>query len=1442
MSKAKTLLKLSALSLAVGLYGCTGSDSGGDTTLTCTAPEVLNSAGTACVADESLIEARADQAVIYYKREDGVYSDWGLHLWDDAGTDNLAEGVGTDWANPMMPTGTHPLYGAYWVIDLNSETWEAFKFIVRDLDGAKDIGGADLTFSNALYGNDVFLFQGVAELFADALTEIPVVLSGASAHFISYSELDEGAHIVYDSRSPLNTVELWYSGTGSLAFDTETLTVSGGEIIELSVEAMTEAQKEAYPHLATLSGYYLENESIEGVKDLLTGQLWIVESKADTNEIIKLTRVQTAPVIDNLFYDAAKDVELGAIVDGANTTFNLWAPTAQAVSVNLYDDEKTLLSTHELTKNYDSGVWSVEDVNAPHGTYYRYDMEVFHYVTEDVESYEVTDPYSLSLSTNSQYSQVVDFNDASFAVTGTGWTWGDIGYNMPESPEDLMIYETHVRDLSIWDTNKTNPEHDGTYLALTDFTRESMTHLNALKAAGLQGIQFLPVFDIATIDEDAANRVDVFDDIADYCAISTAAAAKAAELEVDCESGQTIEQVLASFDASSSDAQDFYQYLRPKDSFNWGYDPFHYTVPEGSYSTNPEGTTRITEFRQMVGELKHQDFTVIMDVVYNHTNASGLNEKSVLDKVVPGYYHRRDTKSGVVIQDSCCPDTATEHKMMAKLMTDSLVTWARDYKIDGFRFDLMGLQTKAAMEAALVAVKEVNPDAYFYGEGWNYGAAGDNKRGENGSQANMAGTGIGTFTDRLRDAVRGGGPFDNMDGAEKSLRRNQGLSTSAVPNELNLVGSPDPDADEVATDNGLTPDEELAANILKNADMVRLGLAANLKSFAFTASNDNLTTGAQLMYGDSAAGYAEDPQEIINYVSKHDNQTLWDIIAYKADDNVSSVDRAKMQSIAVATSAFAQGIPFFHMGVDLLRSKSMERDSYDSGDWYNKVDFADGAASQWNVGLPREDKDGSNWDFIKEVTANDNAEPSETDIAWMRESFVDILTMRSGSPLFRLTTGDEVKNRVAFHNTGSEQVAGVIAMSIDDGVNAGEDLDPTVDALLVMFNYTDEAQTLTVPAAEGLTFAVRGETNGESASVTGNEFTVPALSYAVFEIAQGAEQGAGVPAGDAPTFGSSTIYAVGDFSGWKHVYDGYYAGENVYKFAMEFKEADTFAFRFADSGWGNSTNADSFTDGAESAFTLTASGDNDNNFSVTVLEAEIGEYLITLDLSEDIPEVTFTAQDFSLANDIYVRGSITDAAWAPVAAGLFEYDGAGQYSVWIDATAGSYAFKVADSAWTAGTNFGAGSVNTVTIGEALPMDGSGDINITIPTDGYYQFVVDTMKSKATPELTVKADTPTLGDMFVRGDMNGWGETDQLTYDGLGMYSATITLAAQSYRFKFANSGWGTQVGFSQATIDDTSITMTAGDDNGLVVDIAAAGDYVFSLDANTSTVSVVAAP
>ncbi|HVL53565.1 MAG TPA: pullulanase-type alpha-1,6-glucosidase, partial [Vitreimonas sp.] len=710
-------------------------------------------------------------------------------------------------------------------------------------------------------------------------------------------------------------------------------------------------------------------------------------------------------------------------------------------------------TSHPMSFDDTTGVWSVTGTAAWKNEFYVYAVEVFAPSTGAVETNFVTDPYSFALATNSTRTQIVDPSDA--ALRPSGWTT----YTKPAigAPEGISLYELHVRDFSINDATVPAAER-GTYSAFNRTTSDGMRHLRSLASAGLTHVHLLPVFDIATVDEDRSTH-----------------------LEPPCD--------LASFPRDSQEQQACVGQVRNQDGFNWGYDPWHYTAPEGSYAVNPNGGSRTTEFRSMVKALNESGLRVVVDVVYNHTNASGQAPKSVLDRIVPGYYHRL-LEDGTVATSTCCANTATEHAMMEKLMVDSIVTWARDYKVDGFRFDLMGHHSKAnmlAVRAALdgLTLAEDGVDGskiYVYGEGWNFGEVENDRRFVQATQLNMDGTGIGTFNDRLRDAVRGGGPFDG------DQRVNQGFA-SGLYTDPNGVSSATP--------------EQQRQRLLLLQDQIKVGLAGNLQGFTFTDRTGATVTGAQVDYNGSPVGYTSDPQEAITYVEAHDNETLFDALAYKLPQGTSAGDRRRSQIVALSTVALGQGLPFFHAGGELLRSKSLDRNSYDSGDWFNRI-FWDRSDNNFGVGLPRQDDNGSAWPIIGPILANTSIDPAQADIEWTNKRFAELLRIRRSSPIFQLGTAELVQQRLSFANNGPDQIPGLIVMRLSDTV--GADLDRNARSIVVIFNGSDTSQSISLPEAVKGQFRLHHvQQTSDDEVVRASKFTqktgtfsVPARTTAVF--------------------------------------------------------------------------------------------------------------------------------------------------------------------------------------------------------------------------------------------------------------------------------------------------------------------------------------------------------
>jgi pullulanase-type alpha-1,6-glucosidase len=613
----------------------------------------------------------------------------------------------------------------------------------------------------------------------------------------------------------------------------------------------------------------------------------------------------------------------------------------------------------------------------------------------------------------------------------------------------------------------------------------AIKHLKSLKKAGLNNIHLLPTYDIATVNEDHNARLSIDDSIDKLCKIADSATICQQEFDGQ----QTIKSLLQSYDVAGQSAQALVSDIRQLDDYNWGYDPYHYTVPEGSYAVDAQGIARIVEFREMVQSLHNQGFRVIMDVVYNHTYAAGLAEKSVLDKIVPQYYHRLDPISGKVEQSTCCDNTATERVMMGKLMTDSLVVWARDYKIDGFRFDLMGHQPKDLMLASREAVRLVDNDTYFYGEGWNFGEVASNSQFVQASQLELGGSEIGTFTDRLRDAVRGGG---------NNTRDSQGIGNGL----LTFANDKQLDKQAMVTDYNL------------RMDQLRVGLAGNLINFPLRTLDNKQVLGKDIPYGDQPTGYALDPADTINYVSKHDNQTLWDNSQYRLAYSVSTEQRVRMHVQSLSFALFAQGIPFIHMGSEFMRSKSFLRDSYDYGDWFNRVDFSK-QSNFYNVGLPPAEKDANNWPLIETVLAGHQGRDyvQAKHIQQSNDAFIDLLSVRMSSPLFRLTDQDSIIKKVSFLNSAhltsdnnSSHQSGLLVMKIDD--TQGQLVDNQYRSIVVIFNTSSKAQTFSSDKLVTNNFQLHpiqqqgADLVTKQSSVQANGFTVPALTSAVFVAAR----------------------------------------------------------------------------------------------------------------------------------------------------------------------------------------------------------------------------------------------------------------------------------------------------------------------------------------------------
>ena len=810
--------------------------------------------------------------------------------------------------------------------------------------------------------------------------------------------------IQWPATSHAGRFRLYYSTRGRILAEpgNKVLGADGFLALDVLTADVPPADLARFNHLADGVRLNVRQPDLARLPELHRQQLVLVQ-EAPGGDVRAASAVQSAGALDALFASAADADDLGVSIDvsiGANisaaTRFRLWAPTAQQVLLCSYAGSKGDAEAVEMmTLDPVSGIWSLSKPRDLSGRYYKYVVDVFVNGAGLMRN-RVTDPYSVSLNTDSQRSYIARLDAA--ALKPAGWDQQRTPARIVQAT-DMAVYELHVRDFSINDAS-VRPAWRGKYLAFTESRSHGMQHLAALSRAGITDVHLLPVFDFANLPE----------------------------------AGCVTPHVSGAPD--SEEQQAAIAAVRERDCYNWGYDPYHFNAPEGSYATNAaDGATRILELRRMVQALHQSGLRVGMDVVYNHTSAAGQKPASVLDRIVPGYYQRLNADGGVE-NSTCCANTATEHRMMDKLMRDSAVLWARHYHIDSFRFDLMGHQPRAAMEALQASVNVARGrHVALLGEGWNFGEVANGARFVQASQLALNGSGIGTFSDRARDAVRGGGPAD----AGNRLLEAQGW----------VQGQMAPAAMKVA------------------ADMIRVGLAGSLRDYVMQTQQGKLQKLAEIDYHGQPAGYVSAPGEVVNYVENHDNQTLFDNNVFKLPLNTSSEDRVRVQLLALATTTFSQGIAYFHAGVDILRSKSLDRDSFNSGDWFNRLDWTY-RDNYFASGLPPKDANGANYAILKPLLGQPPIKPAPHDIAMARDMFRDLLRIRSSSSLWRMHRAQDVRQRLRFYNLGAQQNPAVIVGRLDGDGYAGAQF----KRMMYFMNAALTAQDIDIAEEQGRTFVL----------------------------------------------------------------------------------------------------------------------------------------------------------------------------------------------------------------------------------------------------------------------------------------------------------------------------------------------------------------------------------
>ena len=922
-------------------------------------------------------------ARIHYYRPDGDYANWTVYAFEDT-----AEYTG-DYNDGLTGVTSMDSYGAYFDISLIPNA-QNLGFIIHNIaTGVKD-PGPNMYLVVGTY-SQAWAISGNATVFTALPTPTQILNSLLNVQQAYWLDRQRVAIQPQFAQSG-DTYAISYSLTGGLSVTPTG--VAGGTNIPLTVGgSLTADELLRYPQLSTYTVLQLPpNTLLTTLQTALKGQL-AFSAVGPSGSVQYATGLQIAGVLDDLFYYPGK---LGVVFhhgedaawrdwtddDPFAVKIKLWAPTAQAVSLQVFDHQTDTTPSTVVPMHEHSGVWVAHGDQSWKNEYYLYSVKVWVPADGAVDTNVTSDPYSIDIALNGAKSRITDLDAGETKPAG----WDEDQSPPLHSFGDLSLYELHIRDFSVNDF--TVPvAHRGTYEAFADQNSDGMRHLRSLAASGLKAVHILPSFHFASVNED--------------------------------KSAWIIPTGLAQYPPDGQQQQAAVTASQSSPAYNWGYDPVHYLTPEGSYAINPDN--RVREYRVMVDGLHKAGLRVIQDVVFNHTNASGEAPNSNLDEVVPGYYHRLDA-SGNLENGSCCPDTASEHRMMEKLMIDTLVLNAREYKIDGFRFDIMSFHFLYNMQDILNALQALTPEKdgvdgskiYVYGEGFNFGDTANNQIGPNASQINLYGYGIGTFNDRIRDGVRGGSPFTD--------EREQGFATGLFTDSSSFT-------------TGSLSSSQQQAQLLLYSDWIDIGLTGNLRDFTFVDSTGATVTGAQVSYNGQPTGYTKSPIEAVNYASVHDNQDLFDAVQLKSSFTDSITTRARRQVLGMSLVTLGQGIPFFQAGDDLLRSKDMDQNSYNSGDWFNKIDWS-GQTANWGIGLPVASQNQGQWPIMTPLLSNPSYTPLPVNIAYSEAAFQELLQIRYSSELFRMPTFADVQQNLSFLNTGQSQVPGLIVMKLD--ANGGD--------------------------------------------------------------------------------------------------------------------------------------------------------------------------------------------------------------------------------------------------------------------------------------------------------------------------------------------------------------------------------------------------------------------
>lgn len=635
-------------------------------------------------------------------------------------------------------------------------------------------------------------------------------------------------------------------------------------------------------------------------------------------------------------YPAYSGDDLELTVSGDTTRFALWAPTARAVKLRLYNDgEKGApYAMVDMHRSSPYSPWRTEIDSLLYGKFYTFSIQ-----TKDGKWLaETPGIWAKAVGVNGKRAAIIDMA----ATNPEGWE----NDRKPELKNftDIILYEVHHRDFSIDSTS--GIRNKGKFLALTEEGSRSpqglKTGIDHLKELGVTHVHILPSYDFGSIDETQLGD----------------------------------------------------------NKYNWGYDPQNYNVPEGSYSTDPyDPATRIREMKEMIQAMHKNGLRVVMDVVYNHTYTGDGSNFSL---TVPGYFYRHNPDGSYSDASGCGNETASEREMMRRYLIESVLYWVKEYHVDGFRFDLMGIHDIETMNQLRAELDKIDPSIFIYGEGW---AAGNSpypaeKRGLKVNAPKMPG--VAVFSDDIRDAVKGSVHKDKEPGFASGQR---GLEESV---KFGIVG------------------------------------ATRHPQIDYT----------QVNYSD--APYALSPADVINYVSCHDDFCLVDKFKISVPD-ASEEDLLRFDKLARTIILTSQGVPFIFAGEEVFRDKKGVKNSYESPDSINRIDWS------------QKEKYNDLFSYYKQL-----------------------IELRKNHPAFRMTTAEDIQKHLEF---APQTQPNVVSYLLKDHANGDSWAD-----IWVTFNGNDKDAVVRIPQGTWTVICDNGQINENGIrQVSGGNVVVPPFSALIMK-------------------------------------------------------------------------------------------------------------------------------------------------------------------------------------------------------------------------------------------------------------------------------------------------------------------------------------------------------